>query len=353
MIDRDFWRGRRVLLTGHTGFKGAWLAAWLGRLGAQVHGLALAPEGEASLFEQLLPIPGLVSHIGDIRDPAEVKAVVAAARPSVVLHLAAQALVRRSYRDPAGTVSTNVAGLVTLLEALRGSPGLKAILVATTDKVYRNAELGGAFAEDDPLGGHDPYSASKAAAEILTDSWAKSFFDAEGVAVATARAGNVIGGGDASEDRLIPDLWRAHLVGARPELRNPEAVRPWQWVGEPLAGYLAYAERLCAGAPGTPRALNFGPQGGETLTVGQTANLFLSALGAQGGWRQADGVHPHEAGFLALDAGLAQRRLGWRPRLSAAEGLQWTAEWYRAVAAGQDARALTLRQIERYEALNG
>jgi CDP-glucose 4,6-dehydratase len=356
MISRPFWAGRRVFLTGQTGFKGAWLTSWLGRLGAEVHGFGLPPETDPNLYALLRPGPALVSRFGDIRDRAALAEAVAAARPSVVIHMAAQALVRRSYREPLATVETNVNGTINLLEALRGNEqvmaSLAAVLVVTTDKVYSNANDGRAFNETDPLGGHDPYSASKAAAEILTACWAQSFFAATGVPVATARAGNVVGGGDWSEDRLVPDLWRAVRAGQSPVLRHPGATRPWQWVLEPLAGYLAYVQAL-AGTNGAslPRALNFGPPASDTLTVAEAAGLVLDGLGAAQGWTRAAGVQPVEAHSLTLDPGLAGRTLGWRTQLPAREALRWTVEWYRAVAAGEDAAHMTRTQIERYEAL--
>ena len=279
MIERAFWRDRRVLLTGHTGFKGAWLALWLERLGAQVFGLALPPTIPSPRgFPNWRPRRSR-SRIGDIRDAGVVARAVQEARPQIVIHMAAQALVRRSYRAPVETFATNVMGTAHLLDSLRGAEGLQAVLVVTTDKVYRNDGNGHPFAEDDPLGGADPYSASKAAAEIVVASMATSFFGGKGVA--TARAGNVIGGGDWSEDRLIPDIWRAVKAGKPLRLRNPEATRPWQHVLDPLAGYLRYAERLASGAD-VPKALNFGPLPGDALTVAEIADAMLAAMHCDG-----------------------------------------------------------------------
>jgi CDP-glucose 4,6-dehydratase len=291
MIERAFWRGRRVLLTGHTGFKGAWLALWLEQLGAEVVGLALPPDTEPALYSLLAPIIGLRSRVGDIRDPVMLAQAVSEARPQIVIHLAAQALVRRSYRRPVETFGINVMGTALLLDSLRAVADLQAVLVITTDKVYRNSGRGEPFGEDDPLGGGDPYSASKAAAELATASMAASFFAGRGVAVATARAGNVIGGGDWSEDRLIPDIWRAVHSGAPLRLRNPQATRPWQHVLEPLAGYLRYAERLASGA-NVPRALNFGPPLGDVATVAEVADAMLAALHAGQGWIKDDVEQP-------------------------------------------------------------
>jgi CDP-glucose 4,6-dehydratase len=345
--DPAFWSGRRVFLTGHSGFKGAWAALWLKRLGAEVHGFALAPETEPSLW-RLVGERLLASEtIGDVRDRDALAGAVRRARPEIVLHMAAQSLVRRSYADPAGTFATNVTATANLLEALRGLDGLQAVLVVTTDKVYRNRSgEERAFREDDPLGGADPYSASKAAAEMVTASYAASFFDPAGVAVATARAGNVIGGGDWSEDRLVPDLWRAARAGEPLRLRFPDAIRPWQHVLEPLSGYLLHLEALAAGA-GAPRALNFGPAAGERVTVAELAE----ALGAAQAWERDSGEHPPEATTLSLDSALAGRTLGWAPRLPVGEAAAWTARWYSEQGAGACPRDLCLAQVADYEAL--
>jgi CDP-glucose 4,6-dehydratase len=350
MIERAFWRNRRVLLTGHTGFKGAWLSLWLEQLGAEVFGLSLPPDTEPALYSLLQPMPGLRSQMGDIRDPAAVAAAVAEARPHIVIHMAAQSLVRRSYRFPVETVSTNVMGTVHLLDSLRAADELEAVLIVTTDKVYRNNGHRHRFSEDDPLGGTDPYSASKAAAEHLVTCMRASFFEPRGVAVATARAGNVIGGGDWSEDRLIPDVWRAVRSGEPLRLRNPQATRPWQHVLEPLSGYLAYAERLASGAD-LPAALNFGPPPGEVLTVAEVANAMFAAMHAAPCWMAPEQPQPEEAQFLEIDPALAMRSLGWRPRLAPSQALQWTAEWYRAVSSGGAPRQAALEQIRCYEAL--
>lgn len=350
-IDPGFWRGRRVLLTGHTGFKGAWLALWLARLGARVHGYALAPETDPALWPRLGG--GLLARetIADIADRAALAAAVAAAEPEIVFHLAAQALVRRGYADPLATIASNTLGTACLLDVLRGGGlGLAAVVVVTTDKVYANTDAGRDFVEDDPLGGHDPYSASKAAAELLTRSYAASYFDRLGVPVATARAGNVIGGGDWSADRLIPDLWRAVQADRPLRLRHPEATRPWQHVLEPLRGYLLYAQALARGSA-TPRALNFGPVPGAAMTVAQVADAVAGAMRVTRAWQRDDGDHPPELTLLSLDPALAGAALGWRPRLDDAAGVAWTARWYSDFAGGGDARALCEAQIDRYEAL--
>lgn len=351
MPSRAFWGGRRVLLTGHTGFKGSWAALWLEELGARVAGYALAPDQTPSLFE-VLGGAHERSTIADLADVASLTACVEDFRPEVILHLAAQPLVRRSYREPAATFATNVQGTVNLLDVARGLDGLAAVLVVTTDKVYANDGTGRRFVEDDRLGGHDPYSASKAACELATASYRSTYFASRGVGVATARAGNVVGGGDWSEDRLVPDIWRAISAGRAPALRYPRSTRPWQHVLESIAGYLLYVEALAARPAETPPALNFGPAPEmPDVTVAEVAEIFADAAGASAAWVQAEGDHPHEMAALALDPSLAVATLGWTPRLDPAAALRWTAEWYRSFEAGTDPRKLTLSQIERYEQL--
>ena len=346
-VDPAFWRGKRVLLTGHTGFKGGWAALWLEAMGADVFGFALPPATEPSLYA----LAGLDrrhdARLGDLRSPADVAAAVVAARPQIVLHMAAQPLVRRSFAAPIDTFATNVMGTAHLLETLRGTPGLEAVLVVTTDKVYANAETGRAFAEADPLGGHDPYAASKAAAELVTASYAASFFDTAGIPVATARGGNVIGGGDFSADRIVPDIFRALSAGAPVALRHPQATRPWQHVLDCLAGYLLHLEAL-ASDPGTPRALNFGPDPATPITVAALVEAMQAALGSAHGWTRDADDHPREMTLLSIDPTAARRILGWRDRLPASAAIEATAAWYKALAAGADMRAFTLRQIEDF-----
>jgi CDP-glucose 4,6-dehydratase len=348
VLSAGFWAGRRVLLTGHTGFKGAWTARWLARLGAKVSGLALAPAGTPNLYALMQASMKLTSAIVDLRDEEAVRGVVAVADPEIVLHMAAQALVPESFSAPVATWATNVMGTVILLDALRGRSALQAVVVVTSDKVY--AEGGtAAFAETAPLGGDDPYSASKAAAELAVASWRRSFAK-DGPPIATARAGNVIGGGDWSQDRLVPDLVRAVVAREKLALRNPDATRPWQHVLDPVAGYLMLAERLAQGAT-LPPALNFGPLPGEARTVRAMAERLLAGFGRPPDWRHAPASAIDERGHLALDAGLAQKSLGWRPRLDIDAAIAWTVEWYKAQQGGADAATLTDAQIARFEQL--
>ncbi|MDB5589616.1 MAG: CDP-glucose 4,6-dehydratase [Enterovirga sp.] len=352
--DPAFWAGRRVLLTGQTGFKGAWLWLWLKRLGAVPFGLGLPAETEPSLHE-LAGIGGdSASRIGDIRDPAAVAAAFAAAQPEVVLHLAAQALVRRSYAEPVATLATNVLGTVNVLEAARATSSVRAVVSVTTDKCYENREWVWPYRESDPLGGHDPYSASKACAEIVTAAWRRSFLAAAGVGVATARAGNVIGGGDWSADRLVPDCLAALGRSESVAIRNPAATRPWQHVLEPLSGYLLLAERLCrSDAPDVAGAWNFGPEIGDVQPVSVLADRLVELWGGSARWHLVEGAQPHEAGLLAVDASKARIGLGWRPRLGLDEALSWTVSWERGRREGRDPARLVLEQIAAYESLAG
>ncbi len=344
----DFWRGRRVLLTGHTGFKGSWTALWLNRLGARTTGFALPPGTDPSLFERAGVAEDLDSRIGDLRAPEAISAAVAAADPEVVLHYAAQPLVRRAIADPVETIAVNALGLAHLLQALRDRPALERILVVTSDKVYDNRERGVAFAEDDPLGGKDPYSASKAAAEIIVRTFAETYFAPRGVAVVTARGGNVIGGGDYSEDRIVPDIVRAWSNGVRPLLRMPNATRPWQHALDCIAGYLIYAERARADVP---RALNFGPDPTDPVTVAELTRAMLEALGARPEFDVDPNPGAVEMKSLAVDAARARATLGWRNRLTSAATVRWTADWHRRVRLGESARAVSLDQIDAYGAI--
>lgn len=352
-IDYDFWAGKRVLVTGFTGFKGAWLWLWLERLGADLTGLALACDTVPGLADilQLHLRPGAI--IGDIRDRQLVEDAVRRSNPQIVFHLAAQSLVRRSFAAPLETFDVNVQGTLILLEALRSASDLQAAVIATSDKVYCNERPGRRLAEHDRLGGNDPYSASKAACEIAVACFTRSFFGDHATSkgrIATARAGNVIGGGDWSADRLIPDVWRARRQNRPVHLRFPESTRPWQHVLDPLSGYLAYAQGLCDSL--AVDALNFGPEAGSAeLTAGALAQMFAAAYGADGthAWQAADGQHPAEAKHLAIDSQKAMRLLGWRARLAQEEAVAWTADWYSAFDAGKDMVAFSTAQIERYE----
>jgi CDP-glucose 4,6-dehydratase len=347
-LDRGFWRGKRVLLTGHTGFKGSWAAIWLTELGAQVTGLALAPDQQPSLFD-LAGVGALVdSLIVDLREEQAVDRALAGRAFDLVLHMAAQPIVRTAVEAPVATFATNVMGTAHLLQALRRRSGLEAVLAITSDKVYANAETGRAFAETDALGGKDPYSASKAATEIVVQSFAKSYFE-PAVRVATARGGNVIGGGDFSRDRIVADIVRAARAGEAVVLRHPEATRPWQHVLDCLAGYFTHLQAL-ATDPETPRALNFGPRpGGPEVTVGELATLGVEALGGKA-WRHEPDPKSLEARSLAIDASLAKRTLGFESRLDAPQAVALTMDWYRRQGAGEDALGLCRTQIADYEA---
>ena len=346
----DFWRGKRVLLTGHTGFKGGWLALWLQRLGADVTGIALDPSTTPSLFDLARVSGGMNSHFCDIRDASALAALLRAARPDLVFHLAAQPLVRASYREPLATFGTNVMGTAHLLEALRGLDGVRVAVMVTTDKVYRNNEGHYPFREDDALGGHDPYSASKAASEIIISSYRDSFLAEQGVAVASARAGNVIGGGDWSDDRLIPDAVRAWQAGQPLVIRSPGAIRPWQHVLDPLAGYMSLAQKLFE-QPALAGAYNFGPQTDQAATVRDLVELTCSAYGSGVTIYENNSKGPHEAGWLALEVAKARVTLGVAPHWSLTEAVNRTMAWYRAQHEGADARVLCETEIAAYEAL--
>ena len=342
---QQFWRARRVLLTGHTGFKGGWLCSWLKSLGAEVTGYALPPATTPSLFEAAKVGDGLrASIMGDIRDLARLKDVFAQAQPEVVLHLAAQPLVRASYIDPVETYSTNVLGTVNVLEAARGTPSVRAIVNVTSDKCYENREWVWGYREHEAMGGHDPYSSSKGCAELVAAAYRRSF----NLPLASARAGNVIGGGDWSADRLVPDILKALAAGSPVEIRNPSATRPWQHVLEPLRGYLMLAERVFQQPGEFADGWNFGPRDEDCQPVAAVVSAVVGAWGGDASWRAQPGAHPHEAGYLKLDSSKAHARLGWRSARSLAEGVALTVEWHRAWLAGEDMNSLTLRQIQNH-----
>ena len=343
----DFWRSKRVLVTGHSGFKGGWLTLWLHCMGADVTGISLPPNTSPSLFDLARVGELCNSHFVDIRDAEALRDRVCAARPEVVFHLAAQPLVRASYGDPVTTFATNVMGTVHLLDALRHVEGVRAAVMVTTDKVYRNNESPWPYREDDPLGGHDPYSASKAASEAAIASFRAAFLAEQGLAVSSARAGNVIGGGDWSADRLLPDAVRAWQACSVLDIRRPRATRPWQHVLEPLAGYMALAQATWQ-EPALAGAYNFGPPSGEAATVETVVELARKAFGI-GEVRYADSdVGPHEAGWLALETAKARVALGVRPQWDLARSVTATLDWYRMQAGGADARELCLQQIGSY-----
>ncbi|MFZ6692468.1 CDP-glucose 4,6-dehydratase [Undibacterium sp. SXout20W] len=351
MPDKEFWRGRKVVLTGHTGFKGGWLAIYLHRLGAQITGIALSPETRPSLFYAAVVKELVTHHVCDIRDQYQLSTIIKSAQPEIVLHLAAQALVRESYSQPAATFATNVLGTVHVLDALRGLDCVKAAVMVTTDKVYRNPEHGRPFCEGDELGGHDPYSASKAASELVIASYRDAYLQQQGVRVASSRAGNVIGGGDWSADRLIPDAIRAWQTGQILDIRRPASVRPWQHVLEPLTAYLVLAQALVDGKV-APGAFNFGPPVDANATVQQVIELARNAYHA-GNVRYADtpeGVH--EAGLLSLNVEKARDLLGIEARFSLSQAVETTMNWYRAFANGADAYKLCLNDIHTFEALH-
>ncbi len=344
----QFWRGKRVLMTGHTGFKGAWLTLWLHRLGAEVTGISLPPLTVPDLFTEANIAALCRSHFCDIRDSAELAELIQAAQPDIVFHLAAQPLVRASYREPRVTIETNVMGTTHVLESLRGLSCARVAVMVTTDKVYRDMQSPEPYREDDPLGGHDPYSASKAACEMVIESYRRSFLSAEGIAVASARAGNVIGGGDWSEDRLIPDAVRAWQAGQTLDVRRPQAVRPWQHVLEPLAGYLTLARQLWE-RPALSGAYNFGPDAGGAVAVRDLIELARAAYGEGEVQYGSGGEGPHEAAWLALEAAKAESVLGVSPRWTLVEAVKRTLGWYRARRNGGDARALCAADIADFE----
>lgn len=350
------WRGRRAFLTGHTGFKGGWLAVWLAKLGVQVRGYALDPATEPNLFTAAAVASNVEDLRGDILDRARLERAMKEFAPDVVFHLAAQPLVRHSYADPLGTYATNVMGTANVLEAVRGTPSVRAVVCVTTDKCYDNREWVWPYRETDPLGGHDPYSSSKACAEIVCAAYRRSYFAVAGqgecrVALATARAGNVIGGGDWSEDRLVPDLIRGFQSSQPVLIRRPNAVRPWQHVLEPTHGYLLLAERLFTGEAQFASAFNFGPGDEDARTVERIADYMVAAWGGGASWIRDPETGVHEAGILRLDASKARIELGWRPRLSIDTAIDWSVRWYRACQQGKDMLEFTRNQIDDYAAL--
>lgn len=352
-MNRQFWRGKRVFVTGHTGFKGGWLALWLADMGAEVHGYALEPPTRPSLFRVVQLDDRLASStLADIRDAAALVAAMGAARPQIVMHLAAQPLVRYSYAAPVETYAVNVTGTVNLLEALRQVPGVRAVVNVTSDKCYENREWVWPYRENEALGGVDPYSSSKACAELVTAAYRRSYLNAAGILVASGRAGNVIGGGDWAADRLVPDFLRALDAGRTLAIRSQLATRPWQHVLEPLAGYLALAERLFHEGAAFAEAWNFGPDEVDARPVKWIVDYLCDRVPGTS-WELVGEPQPHEANSLGLDSSKARSRLGWRPRWRLQTALDMTLAWHRAWREGADMAKVSLQQIRRYEADQG
>lgn len=355
-MNPGFWQGKRVLLTGHTGFKGSWLSLWLQSLGAQVTGYALAPPTNPSLFEIADVALNMTSVIGDIRDLANLQAVFAKHKPEIVIHMAAQPLVRYSYQNPVETYATNVMGTVHVLEAVRNTPGVKAVVNITTDKCYENREWVWGYRENEPMGGFDPYSNSKGCAELVSAAYRSSFFNANnyeqhGVALATVRAGNVIGGGDWAQDRLVPDILTAFEQGRKVEIRNPHAIRPWQHVMEPLRGYITLAEKLFERGPIFAEGWNFGPNDEDAKPVGWIVEQMAALWGDDAQWQVDTADHPHEAHYLKLDISKARSLLDWHPALRLKDTLALIIDWSKLRQAGANMRQLTLAQLQNYQAL--
>ncbi len=344
----EFWQDKRVLLTGHTGFKGAWISLWLHSKGAKVQGFALAPPTSPSLFEEAKVGDLIKSNLGDIRDFAAISKLVKDFKPEVVFHMAAQPLVRYSYDEPLETYATNVMGTAHLLESIRTIDTVRAVVNVTTDKCYENREWVWGYREDEAMGGYDPYSSSKACSELVTAAYRQSFLDKAGIAVATARAGNVIGGGDWAKDRLIPDILRAFEDKQPVSIRNPNSIRPWQHVLEPLSGYLLLAEKLYIEPKAFSQAWNFGPQDDDAKPVGWIVEAMANKWGKDASWSFDEGDNPHEAHYLKLDISKAKQIMGWSPRWTLDKGLDHTVEWHMGWLEGNDVRALCLQQINNY-----
>lgn len=347
-VSPQFWRGKRVLLTGHTGFKGGWLSLWLQSLGVELRGLALEPPTEPNLFQVASVGRGMSSVTGDIRSLETVVEVMQAFHPEIVIHMAAQPLVRLSYSEPVTTYATNVMGTVHVLEAARRCDSVRCVINVTTDKCYENREWDWGYRENEPMGGRDPYSSSKGCAELVTSAYRRSFLHESGVAVASARAGNVIGGGDWATDRLVPDILRAFERGAAVTIRNPVSIRPWQHVLEPLSGYLLLAQRLWQEGAGFAEGWNFGPEDDDARPVSWIVERMVREWGAGASWRLDDGRHPHEANYLKLDISKARNRLGWRPRWDLETALSKIVLWHSALLRRRDMREVCLTQIGEY-----
>ena len=349
LVSADFWSGRRVFVTGHTGFKGGWLCLWLQAMGADVHGFALAPATDPALFDVADVGRDMHGTVGDIRDLPALCAAIAAARPEIVLHLAAQPLVPRSYDTPVETFATNAMGTAHLLEACRRVPGIRAVVVVSSDKCYENREQLWGYRETDPMGGHDPYSASKGCTELIVASYRRAFLATAGISLASARAGNVIGGGDWTPSRLVPDVLAAFDAGAPVTLRNPGAIRPWQHALEPLGGYLALAQRLVEDGAAFAEGWNFGPDDSDAKTVAWVVKRLAEGWGPDAHWAVAATAQHHEAHTLKLDCSKARAGLGWQPRWHATEAVARSLAWHRAWQGGADMRRYCLDEITDFE----
>jgi CDP-glucose 4,6-dehydratase len=350
-MNPGFWNGKKVLLTGHTGFKGSWLSLWLQKAGAQLVGYALPPPTTPSLFAVARVADGMRSIEGDIRDLPHLEAEFQRCEPEIVIHMAAQSLVRYSYDHPVETYMTNVIGTVNVFEAVRVTPSVRAVLNVTSDKCYENREWPWGYRENEPMGGYDPYSSSKGCAELVTSAYRNSYFSGKDcrVALASARAGNVIGGGDWAKDRLIPDIMQAFLQEDAVVIRNPAAIRPWQHVLEPLSGYLTLLERIHEGGREFGEGWNFGPEGSDTRPVSWIVETLARLWGRDTTWKADRAQQPHEARYLKLDCSKAHSLLGWQPKMSLREGLERVVDWFRAYQNKQDMREYTLSEISSYE----
>ncbi|MFC1844700.1 CDP-glucose 4,6-dehydratase [Thermodesulfobacteriota bacterium] len=345
----EFWQGKKIFLTGHTGFKGSWLSIWLQQLGASVTGYSLEPPTSPSLFKLAKVSDGMQDIRGDVRDIESLNKALRESQAEIVIHMAAQSLVRDSYSFPVETYSTNVMGTVHVLEAARLQDGVRTVLNITSDKCYENSGLTRGYNEDDPMGGYDPYSSSKGCAELVTSAYRNSYFNGN-KAVASARAGNVIGGGDWAKDRLVPDIIRAAMNGRTVLLRNPHAIRPWQHVLDPLSGYLMLIEKLYTEGQPFAQGWNFGPSEQDTRPVEWIAQKIAALCGGLK-WEKDNSANPHEAHYLKLDCSKARTQLAWKPRFNLQKALEWTVLWYKRQAAGEDMRSTTEEQIKNYTGL--
>ena len=349
--NKGFWRDKRVIITGHTGFKGSWLSLWLNSLGAQITGYALDPLTDPNLFNAFEIEKSIIDLRHDIRDLSVLKDVIKSTKPEIIIHMAGQTLVRESYKDPVGTYATNVMGTVNLLEATRSCDSVRVILVITSDKCYENREIDYGYCESDPMGGHDPYSSSKGCAELVTSAFRRSFFEDDSVvAVASARAGNVIGGGDWAADRIIPDAIRAFSEEHTLKVRNPDAIRPWQHVLEPLSGYMTLCEKMWDHSSEFSEGWNFGPEDESVQTVEKVADRVSSLWDDHATWEKSNRDHPHEATLLKLDITKAKDRLGWAPKWDLDTTLEKTVSWYKSYYNGINMYEMSLNQIAEYQA---